>query len=174
MGVGVGVGVLVALVAAACSGGGGDEAESGPTSSTLFGPPISAPPGTPIREGEAACALLSRSDVAAILDRAVDSGHGSRSEDGSSACRWNVSGTDGGVAVARGPGSEQALTGERNRSEGEIAVLSGIGDRGFISDAGAYVLSGDTLVAVFIDVDQPPAERRATATELIRTAVQRL
>lgn len=159
------------LAVASCSGGGDDDASGGDdvTTTTVFSSSVSVPTGSAISEGTAACALLTRAEVAAATGQAVDAGEGRQSEDeNSSGCRWSTSTGDGGVAVVSGPGTSGQIPAQGG------STLSGVGDRGFLTDSAAYAVSGDTLVIVFLDLDVPPAQRRAAATDLIRKAVARL
>lgn len=159
----------LALVVGACGGGGDDEAEDSQeaTTTTAFSPNISVPAGSAIREGTAACALLTRAEVSAASGLSVNAGEGRESEDrNSSGCRWSTSGGDA-VAVLRGPASSGALP-------SGASALSGVGDRGFITDSAAYAVSGDVLVVVLVDFEAPASERRATASDLIRKAIARV
>lgn len=161
----VGAAVILMAVTAACGGGGGgDKEESSPTSgrtgTTFHGDP------------NRVCNIITKADVEAALGSPVAAGQGTSG----AACRYTSSsgGEDQAVLVLLTDEPNNKEIFDRTTSARGMEPLPGVGDKAFINKGGqgvqAFVLKGNKIVVVVLNLDRPAQALSDAATKLAQTA----
>ena len=163
--------VVFAIALGGCGGNDDDDAASPTTRNTRFPPPPEVE-NRQIKEGEDACALVSRSEVESTAGISVNPGDGVTTKGGTSSCAYRVRTNTAqyvGVIVqgAGAPSFDSA-----SQQLGSVAEsIPGVGERAFVARDTVYALKGDRLLILTVSTNQPESARKQAAIRLSQAAI---
>ena len=166
--------VVVLAVAVGCGGGDDDEQSSATTRNTRFPPPPEVE-NRPIKEGEEACGLLSRSEVESAAGVPVNAGDGVTTKGGTSSCAYRLTTNRAHyVGVIIQPGGVPNFESASQQLGSAAEPISGVGERAFVAKDTVYALKGDRLLILTVSTTQPEPTRRQAAVTLSQSAIRKV
>jgi hypothetical protein len=157
--------VLSASVLAACGGSSDKPAASGDAATTTRAPTVTVaiPADRPVR---GACGLVTPAEVEAAVGAKVGPGKETPG-DGRSTCVFTIVAPAGqSVVLSSLSSSAAAAAFDDARTKVSSPQSVSAGDQAYVSGGQAVVRKGDTMVAVLVNLRQPPAQLSAVATKL--------
>ncbi len=148
--------LALVLAVVGCGGGNddnGDEGEEGAPAGTVF-----------TGQADRACGLAPRAEVESAIDAPVKAGNGANGI----LCRFDLaSAADQFVLLSstQSADSHKAFDAFRTAAANS-ETLTGVGDRAFVTGNQAYVLKGNTLTVVTINLKQPQPAITAAAKKM--------
>lgn len=152
--------LVVSLLVAACGGGG--KKASAPA----------GPSGGAVADVNATCTLLSREDVQEAIGAPAREGQGTSGN----ACRFDVAGApDQAVLLLKTTDPANPANFDRAVTEmADARALIGVGDKAFVTGKQAYVLKGDTIAIVLVNLQRPAPALADAATKLAQAVAPRI
>ena len=169
---GAAVWVLVLAIAAGGCGDDKDDAKSTATTRNTRFPPPPEVENKPIKEGEDACGVLSRSEIESAAGVTVSPGDGVTTKGGTSSCAYRLRNNATqyiGVIVQR-PGPPNFENASKQLG-GSAETVSGVGERAFVTKDTVYALKGDRLLILTVSTTQPEPSRKQAAIRLSQAAI---
>ena len=166
--------VLLVLLATGCSGGDSNKAAKSTTTVTRF-PPTRPVNNKQLAEGQGACGLVSRAEVASAVGLQANAGAGVETGDGGSSCKWTLqaSGTQF-VSILEVVTDVKGYEDRIRSQNGAIETLTGLGDHAFFANNTAYVVKGPKMIIVAVATTQSVAVRKTATTKLAQNAAARM
>lgn len=158
--------MLSSGVLAACGGSSDKPAAGGGDAATTTRAPtvtIAIPADRPVR---GACGLVTPAEVEAAVGAKVGAGKETPGE-GRSTCVFTIVAPAGQSVVLSSLSSSKASAAfDDARTKVPSPQTVSAGDQAYVSGGQAVIRKGDTMVAVLVNLRQPPAQLSAVATKL--------